>query len=206
MKYIITNLYVRYSIAFLITVLFMVGCKNPQPQQTSSPGGEVVVASKGAFPEFLVGVWKADKSKWAFKFEPDGSISKLVHVPADKVNMKEGGYLIEGPDPGTFALFVMGPYKVQYDANTRKLMVRIFVDRFHLRLPQGDLEGKSEDYFEGPVSEDGKTWNASWHCYSQLEGGDPPDRDLIDAHAQKLIFTKMDLDTLQSEAEKSNPN
>jgi hypothetical protein len=95
-----------------------------------------------AFPKFLVGVWVADRFEWAFKFEPDGSILKLNHMVAGKVKVEEGGVYMEGPDEGTFAMFSIGPCEARYDPNNRQLSVKIMLDRFFMRLPSGDLEGR----------------------------------------------------------------
>ncbi|MHC4676801.1 MAG: hypothetical protein ACYTBZ_30320 [Planctomycetota bacterium] len=156
-----------------------------QPQLESETGGEEV------FPEFLVGVWRADKFNWALKFEPDGSILRLEHVLAGKVKIEEEGVYLEGPDAGTFAVFVMGPCEAKYDSNNRQLSVKIVLEKFHMRLPQGDLEGWQEDYFDGPVSEDGKTWTVDLREYSYLEGADPPDPNLVEANPERLIFSKL---------------
>ncbi len=62
-----------------------------------------------------------------------------------------------------------------------------------MRLPHGDLEGRMEDYFDGPVSEDGRTWTVSWRNYCWLEGAISPPIDEINANPEKLIFTKIDI-------------
>lgn len=147
---------------------------------------------KETFPEFLVGVWTSDRFNWAFKFEPDGSILRLVHMVAGEVSIEEGGVYMEGPDEGTFAMFSIEPCETWYDTDNRRLGVKSTLERFHMRLPSGDLEGREEDYFEGPVSEDGKTWTVDWRSYSWLEGAGPLDTDFIDKNPEKLIFSKVD--------------
>ena len=148
-------------------------------------------------PEIMIGVWDANAdeagAKWAFKIEPDGSIPKLIHPVAGQVNVKEGGYDIEGPDPGTYAAFLMGPCTSSYDAASRILTVHIVLDSFTMKLPQGELTGTSDDYFKGKVSKDGKTWQAKWFNYSSLEGGSPPDVNYINANPEILTFKKIEL-------------
>ncbi len=100
---------------------------------------------------------------------------------------------MEGPDPGTFAYFAIGPCEAKYNPTNRQLSVKIFLDEFHMRLPNGDLEGRNEDYFDGPVSDDGRTWTVSWRSYSWLEGASPPDPNIIEANPEKLTFTKLDI-------------
>ena len=166
----------------------LVGC------QSADRGIEKVIDGNGQFPEFLAGVWEAEitDSKWAFKFEDDGSISKITHVFAGEVDLEEGGLYLEGREPGTYAMFVMGPCEAEYDENTRELNVKIILEHYVMKLPQGTLEGKSHDYFQGTVSEDGKTWNAGWKNYAWLEGAAPPDANEIEANPVPLVFTKID--------------
>jgi len=173
-----------------IVLLALTSCGR-QNRRTSNP--PQLKNQKSEFPDFLVGVWQADKEDWAFKFEPDGSISKLVHVLAGPVKMKEGGIYMNGPDPGTFAYFAMGRCEAKYNSTNRQLSVKIFLDAFQMRLPNGDLEGRNEDYFDGPVSDDGRTWTASWRDYSWLDGASPPDPNEIEANPEKLTFTKLDI-------------
>lgn len=147
---------------------------------------------KDAFPEFLAGVWRADKFNWAFRFEKDGSILRLEHNLAGKVRIEEEGVYLEGPDEGTFAVFIMGSCETKYDAKSRRLSVKVILDKFLMRLPVGDLEGRAEDYFDGPVSKDGKTWTVDWREYGWLEGAAPPDPNVIEANPVRLIFSKLD--------------
>ncbi len=175
-----------------VFLLAVAGCEQQDEKISGQPQLKSETGEEEVFPEFLAGVWRADKFNWAFKFEPDGSILRLEHVLAGKVKIEEEGVYLEGPDEGTFAVFVMGPCEASYDPNNRRLSVKIVLDKFHMRLPQGDLEGRQEDYFDGPVSEDGKTWTVDLREYSYLEGADPPDPNLVEANPEKLIFSKLD--------------
>ncbi len=180
--------------AILLPVLVGCGQQNHKTSNLQPSAGQ-----KNEFPDFLVGVWKADSYDWAFKFEYDGTILRLIHVvlPERPIKMEEGGIYMEGPDPGTFAYFAIGPCQAKYNPKNRQLSVKISLDEFHMRLPQGDVEGRSEDYFDGPVSKDGKTWTASWRSYSRLEGADPPDPNLIEQYPEKLIFTRIDANDIE---------
>ena len=106
------------------------GCNNASPPGTDA---------QSKFPEFLVGVWEAQAGtdpavKWGFKFEPDGSISKLIHVIAGPINVRDGGAYLEGPDPNTYARFDLGPCDAQYDAATRELSVAVVLDYYRMVL------------------------------------------------------------------------
>jgi hypothetical protein len=150
-----------------------------------------------AFPESMVGVWEVvvneyDGSKWGIKFEPDGSILKIIHLPAGPVKLSEGGVSSEGPEDSYYN-FVMGPCEARYIPETGMIKVKIIVDYFIFKFPVGELEGRIEDYFEGPVSEDGKTWNVKWWNFGWVKDAAPPDINLTKANPEPLVFTKLDL-------------
>jgi hypothetical protein len=79
------------------------------------------------------------------------------------------------------------------------IKVKIIVDYFIMKLPAGELEGRIEDYFEGPVSVDGKTWKANWWNFGWLKGATPPDINEIMANPETLVFTKLDLTQTKKE-------
>ena len=170
----------------------LAGCQNSSAKLSNQ--------SKGAyFPKSMVGVWEAkvsQYSKWGFKFEPDGSISKIIHPVAGPVRLAEG-CAYGGETEDSYYFFIMGPCEAYYNHVTRMLKVKITVENYMFKLPAGKLEGKMEDYLEGPVSNDGKKWQVSWRNYCWLEGADPPDANLIEANPEKLVFTKIDIDKLR---------
>jgi hypothetical protein len=116
---------------FVVLLLGLGGCQNANRRI------EKVIQGNGQFPEFLAGVWETEinDSKWAFKFEDNGSISKITHVLAGEVDLEEGGIYLEGREPGTYALFAMGPCEAEYDKNTRELSVKIILEHYEMKLP-----------------------------------------------------------------------
>jgi hypothetical protein len=151
-----------------------------------------------AFPESMVGVWEsvvtedAGGSKWGFKFEPDGSIKKIIHSLAGPVKIADGGVGAAGPDESTYYLFAMGPCESRYMPDTRTIKVKIIVDYFIMKIPSGELEGRIDDYFEGPVSEDGKTWNVKWWNFAWLKDAAIPDINVMKADPEPLVFKKVE--------------
>jgi len=171
-----------------IFVLAFGGC-----EQQVQWGGKT---GDGVFPETMVGVWEAEvtrDSKWGIKFEPDGSILKIIHSLAGPVNVTEGGVYLEGPEPNTYAVFVMGPCEAKYYPEIDELGVKIILEHYEMKLPTGVLEGRIESYFSGPVSKDGQTWAVDLREYGWLEGAAAPDPKIIDQNPKKLVFTKIDL-------------
>jgi hypothetical protein len=180
------------SFAVFFFVLFLAGC---QENGVKGKPDHACINGKGKIPEIMAGVWDTEDANipWAFKIEPDGSISKINHPVAGRVVIQEGGYYVDGPDPGTYAFFIMGPCESSFDASSGIFIVHIILSEFTMRLPQGEIKGQSDDYFKGAVSNDGKTWNAKWFNYSSLEGGGPPDVNTIDANPIEIIFKTADL-------------
>lgn len=176
---------------FAVFLLGLAGCG--QQKKLESESLEAKSREENVLPEFLVGKWKADRHDWVFTFELGGRISSIVHdIWALPIDLEEGGYYIEGPDPNTYAVFIMGPCEIEYEPATRELSVKIIMDMYEIKTPAGTLSGRREDYFDGPVSEDGRTWHARWRAYEYLEGAAPPDIDYVDAHPESLVFTKVD--------------
>lgn len=167
------------------------------------------VNGKNAFPEFLVGVWEAPftpSSKWGVKFEKDGSIKKIIHHWAGPINLDEGGKQEPGQEEGTYFVIVMGPCDAEYDAETRTLKMKIITEHWTMKFPQETLTGNQKDYFVGTVSDDGKTWNAQWRSYAQLEGSDPIDPKLVEENPVPLVFKKLNLEELTAAPEAKTPS
>ncbi|HOK96007.1 MAG TPA: hypothetical protein PKW71_07760 [Anaerohalosphaeraceae bacterium] len=163
------------------------GCRNSQISSSKTAG---------PFPETMVGIWQAqvgydDQNIYGIKFEPDGSISKIVHNVGGAINVSEGGCSGLGPDPDTYYMFVLGPAVAKYNPRKKEIAVEIHIDNYEMKLPQGILKGRIIDKFSGPASQDGKTWTAEWRCYSWLEGADEPDIKEIDKNPEQLIFKKI---------------
>jgi hypothetical protein len=186
---------VLVSLSCCFVVLAFAGCSQQNQRTLNLPPS---AGQKNEFPEVMVGVWEAEVSeisKWGIKFEPDGSIRKIIHSLAGPVNLSDEGIYLEGPDPNTYAVFVIGPCEAKYYPKTDELKVKIILDHYEMKLPNGVLEGRIESYFSGPISNDGKTWTVSYRNYGWLEGANPPDPNIIEANPEKLIFTKLDINS-----------
>ena len=183
----------KVSVLFscLFILLTLTGC-GPQNQRKSQSSRLENKTRENVFPEFLLGVWEADKFRWRFKFERDGTISELLHTMGMSIRPEEGGFFEEGLEESN-AAYVMGPCEASYDPNARELNVKIVLDYFRIEIPFGVFEGGSKDYFSGVISKDGKRWDVEWLNYGQLEGSEPPDPNVIKANPEKLVFTKIDI-------------
>lgn len=183
-----------FSVFILSFCLFViVGCQESAKKEKLA---ESNIVSKNDFPKIMVGIWQADindntGSQWGIKFEPDGSILKVIHSLAGPVNLAEGGVDMTGPDPNTYGVFVMGPCKAKYDKDSHNLSVKLILDYFEMQLPGGKIQGRMEDNFWGKISSDGKTWKAEWVNYTWLEDASPPDINYINSYPEKLVFSKI---------------
>ena len=174
---------------FAVLLAGLLGC------QDENKVNDVKIDGGNEFPEFLVGTWKADRFDWAINFESDGSISSVVHTLwALPLNLEEGGFYVEGKLPGTYAIFVIGDCKSDYNPATRQLSATINLESYEIKMPNDTYRGKSEDHFDGPVSEDGKTWNVEWRGYGYLEDATPPDVNFINENPEPLVFSKVEAD------------
>lgn len=143
---------------FVVLLSVLVGC------QTAHRGIEVIIEGGGEFPESLAGVWKADKKGWEFVFEPDGTISSAV-ITMGRIRMKPGEVTTVPMKMGGKGVYEPGEWIVYYAPVGRELMVQISLKNFYVELGENSLEGKSTDIFNGPISQDGKLWQANWTSY-----------------------------------------
>lgn len=172
----------------VVVMLIFFGCEQ-QSQKIANPAQ----TKKAEFPPSMVGVWQENEYNWAFKFEPDGSISKLMHMWGMRMVVEDGGFYEEGKDGRFNAVYILGPCETHYNPDTNQLSVVITLDYYRMEMPPGVLEGKTKDYFDGPVSKDGKEWHVNWRNYGWLEGAASPDANIIEANPVKLVFTKLNL-------------
>jgi hypothetical protein len=142
------------------------------------------------FPEVMTGLWEGGtaKSKWAFEFQTDGTIFRMNHAMAGEVDLSEGGAHIEGGAGPVSTEFLLGPCQAEYDPDTREVTIEVIVDYYKIQSLGTALEGSQSDLFKGPVSEDGKTWNAEWLSYLEIKDKELR-RDMI--KPKHIIFTKV---------------
>lgn len=175
-------------VVFLAGFAQLIGCT---PNTSGGLAGSAVSAAgkKSSFPKFLVGTWKTESSRWVFTFERDGRISKMTHFGGMEFDVNEGG-LVEQWREGIEAAYMLGPCEARYNPDTRELSVTVVIEYYVINFPDGSMEGSFHDYLTGPVSKDGKTWNASWTSIGEIIGADAIDPNNI--KPQPLVFTKVE--------------
>ncbi|MFA5239589.1 MAG: hypothetical protein WC476_07790 [Phycisphaerae bacterium] len=151
------------------------------------------LGGKNAFPESMVGIWEApvdqtSGNKFGIKFEADGSVLKILYFDDGPVYLGEGESSGAAESEEAYCIFTMNQCDANYMPETGMLTVTLAMEHmFHVSL--GEQEGRMEDYFEGPVSEDGKTWTVSWRHINWLKDAVAPEYNFSDV---QLIFTKID--------------
>jgi len=192
-----------YWSIIIISLLALAGCQN----RTRS-----IQLNEYGFPESMVGTWIAqlgigDVPDWQITFESDGTISKINHPIFGLMVIQEGGIYYDGPEPGTFMIATMGPVESEYDPRSGTIKVKVVINDYEMKLPQGSLQGHMYDTFIGPVTKDGKTWETEARNYGWLEGAKEPDIDYIDKNPEKKIFIKSQQKDEETESSQtSDPN
>ena len=126
-------------------------------QSSAGNGVEVTIDGIGQFPDFLVGTWKAEEGGWEFVFEPDGKISSAI-VSIGRVKLQPDKTTTVPMQMGGKGFYKPGLWSVQYSHKQRELVVEIAIDHFRIELGNDVIEGRTRDFFVGPVSTDGKSW------------------------------------------------
>jgi len=171
-----------------LCVLLLGGCQGPAEADSADRSLKVTIKGGGQFPDFLVGTWKSEPLEWEISFESNGTVSRVLHQPVRlPIIIAEGKGYREAPD-GTIWDYQLGQCQAEYDPDTRRLGVGIFVDHFLIKTPIMEMKGNMVDYFDGPVSEDGEKWNAQW-IHSISSGA--PDAVPDSGEPQPMVFTKI---------------
>ena len=164
----------------MVAVAGQAGCLKPADQL-----GSVSETKEQKFPDFLVGTWQTDKSKWRFTFEPSGRISRFTHFGGMEFDV-EKGFLTEKWRGTIEANYFLGPCEAKYDPESRQLTLKIVIENYV--IDNGGvsmLEGNFHDQLTGTISEDGKNWQVRWTGKGEVVGGGLDNRKPVE-----LAFTK----------------
>jgi len=151
------NWFVIICLSALLAILS--GCEGGHQAQKVDEKGKTV--DTNSFPAFLAGTWQADTGAngvWRFVLTPDGRVSEVVDMWQEVLhaNKTTDFNMEDGPSHITAGNFYVG-----YQPSKRVLSVTIELKDIHIFMPSRFLlDANSTDYFTGPISEDGNTWNA----------------------------------------------
>lgn len=148
----------RWFVITCLSALLVVlsGCEGTH----QTPKGNEKTADANTFPAFLAGTWQADTGAtgvWRFVLTPDGRVSEVVDAWQEVLhaNQTTDFNMTDGPSYITAGNFYTG-----YRPSNRELFVTIELKDIHIFLPGLLVDANSVDYYSGPVSEDGNTWDA----------------------------------------------
>ncbi|MHC5163619.1 MAG: hypothetical protein ACYSO4_11020, partial [Planctomycetota bacterium] len=125
----------------------------------------------------------AGKNHWKFTLLEDGAFLEIIRSDNQRMVLEEGGFEVERPD--YLLRYIFGPCEWSYDEKTKHLKITIVIDHFYLKADVSELECMLIDTFEGPISEDGKIWTATWTNTMRF---DPPKPDVV-TPAQVIVFS-----------------
>jgi hypothetical protein len=152
---------VFFSCIFVL-LLALAGCQEPG-KKIENPV-EVHIEGGDEFPDSLAGTWRNSKRGWEIVFEPDGTISSVVHT-IGRVRLRPGEVEKKPLIREGQGVYEPGQWMVQYDAIANELAVEILLDHFRAQSGVSIVSGHSRDLFIGPVAEDGKSWSPEWYSY-----------------------------------------
>jgi len=141
------------------------------------------------FPEFLVGTWKADASRWQLTLGPDGNVVSATGSNGIWLPIAEGRSYNEGILEGEFVYMEFGPCRADYDPAKRELSVVINIDYVRIESPKGILEMDIQHYLAGQVRQDGRKWDAT--CWTTGGVSKTIRTDPNDIVYEALLFNKL---------------
>ncbi len=172
--------------AVVIILAGLPGCQGPQGKQAKKP--------KITLPPEVAGTWRSVNIKdgeedWTITLNPDGTVASAV-IPFGFVKCKPNTTTKVEMLDGSKSIYKAGDFIVDYNPVTRELFVSIQMESIRIKFADERIDGNSLDRFVGPVSADGKVWNADWmNIYNYgprfPQGPDEP------SVAYPLIFNKV---------------
>ncbi len=183
----------RVLLVCSLIILSLAGCKSASRDES---GVEVVVEGGDAFPAFLVGTWRAnDESGWEFTFEPDGKVSSAI-INLGMVKIIPGKVTRFPTRGGGKGVFKPDLWTVWYSPEKRELGVVAVIKDFYEDLGKNAIKGNVTDMLVGPISEDGKIWEADWSSMGTYIALIPEPKEIVtDKEPQfrkSLVFEKVE--------------
>jgi len=137
----------------------------------------------------IAGVWKSEGAlPWKFVFAKNGAIKEVFRNDGLRMDISAGGSGSETSDKQVLASYVYGPCVWSYDPKTNILRATVTIEDFYVKAGDAELNCKLIDEFEGPLSGDDRTWNASWTTTTKWHDN-APDQVVAD---RKLVLTKIE--------------
>lgn len=149
----------RIVLISIAAIVVLCGCQEAQKAKK--------VEAVQKMPSDVVGIWKRAMmdgeggSMWAMEITDDGRVSWAL-IEAAAAIIRPGQVTKTAMADGQFSTFDVAPACVEYDPNTRQLTVALEIRHSEIRFMSELIEGNARYVFSGPVTEDGKTWVATF--------------------------------------------
>jgi hypothetical protein len=157
-----------------LTLVCLTGCNGP--------------ASSKAFPPDIAGTWQADGSAWKIVLSKDGKVKSAL-VSLGEAEVRPNKTTKFEMRTGEISHITAGDCIAEYKPVKRELFVSIELKDIYIAFPAEALTGNTLDIFKGPVSEDGKTWNAEQITVFNYGPRFPQDEN--DIIPEPIIFRKV---------------
>jgi hypothetical protein len=171
----------RYVLRFLccsvLALVFFSGCNGPASSNPGSP----------AFPSYLAGTWQAEDGVWKIVLEPNGTVGSVL-VPMGEAEVRPNQTTEFEMKDGSISHITAGECIAEYNPSTRELFISVEQKEVYILIPDYIVTGNSIDIFRGPVSRDGKTWNAEWTNVFNFPLFPQDENEII---PQPLVFKKV---------------
>jgi hypothetical protein len=160
-----------------LTIVSLTGCNGP--------------ASSNAFPPSVAGTWQAEDGLLKIVLSKDGKVESAVVSLAGGTDVRPNETTTFEMKDGKMGRVTAGDCLVEYNPPTRELFVSIEIKEIYIPLGDDALTGNSVDLFKGPVSWDGKTWNAKWTAVFDYGPRFPQDENDVNNGIQTVVFRKV---------------
>ena len=169
----------RLTVYVVCGLLLVGGCGE---SRVTRPGGKVLL------PAEVAGTWQARGNAWKIVLTEDGHVASAT-IPLGNVEVRPGKTTkVEMADSG-ISTYKAGRCDVAYDPQIRELRVEVIVDQVSIAFMSERIAGNTKDVFIGPVSEDGKVWEADWLSFFNLGERFPMDPNAV---GEGLVFDKVE--------------
>jgi len=164
---------------FLPALLALAGCD-----------GGVVNPSKNCAGPYsdICGIWQAKDSPWRIVITPDGKVSSAL-IPMGEVEIKPNLTTRVEMQDGSVSTFTAGDCPVEYQPETRELLVVITIKHLQVVYLNNKIEGNSQYFFAGNISKDGQTWYAD--VIETFNYGPRFPQDSNDICPEGIVFQKV---------------
>ena len=169
---------IRFA-CFLPALLALAGCN----------GGAASASKNCAVPySDICGTWQAKDSPWRIVIAPDGKLSSAL-IPMGEVEIKPNLTTRVEMKDGSISTFTAGDCPVEYDPETRELLVTITVKHLQIVYLTNKIEGNSQYFLVGNISGDGQTWPAD--VIEIFDYGPRFPQDSNDIWPKQIVFEKV---------------